>query len=193
MVGVFTDPEFQRLSGLIGWFIIGFTILYNLVCSCAVDYFSLWKTRWLLTRVGTLGSKVALPWIVIADVILTSLLFFLVYRGVVIIIILPITIITSDYTVLFASATDFSDFLRPFKTGQRSLFPMNLLYFTTLLTSAWVWAYVFGAYTIRAFAFIPPALRAMSRIMDLDEHPVRSLGWVVAATSSTVMWIITLL
>src|ERR1700730_1513199 len=46
--------------------------------ACLVDYFSLWKTRLILTRLSALRSTVASLYFIIADFVITSALFCLV-------------------------------------------------------------------------------------------------------------------
>jgi len=64
-----------------------------------------------------------------------------------------------------------------------------LFYFAAFLTSAWLWAYILIAYALRLLR----SVRFLSKIMDLNEHPVRSVGYVVAAVSSMIIAVITVL
>lgn len=70
---------------------------------------------------------------------------------------------------------------------------MILFYFAAFLTSAWLWAYILIAYALRLLRSVPGVVRFLSKIMDLNEHPVRSVGYVVAAVSSMIIAVITVL
>src|ERR1043166_7177601 len=71
--------------------------------------------------------------------------------------------------------------------------PVHLLYAAALLTSAWLWIYLIAAYTMRIISFLPILVRGLSNIMDFEEHPVRSLGYIAASCSAAVIGAITLL
>jgi hypothetical protein len=156
--------------------------LYSILIltGCIVDYFSLWKTRIILTKV---------PYFRIWNVILTIGLDFaittLVYCAFCVFFQIEI------YDVHFASwdgifGTVFL-LVRNILIGSSNF---SLFYCVTLLTSAWLWAYLLVNYIMRGVSYIPGCIRKLSKIADLQEHPVRTLGFVTAAFSAGVVSIL---
>src|SRR4051812_49356786 len=58
------------------------------------------------------------------------------------------------------------------------------------LTCAWIWAYMLTASLMRALRYVPPAMEVISKIVDIANHPVKSLGYVTAAISGAVVWVL---
>jgi len=67
---------------------------------------------------------------------------------------------------------------------------VRLLYLSALLTSAWLWVYLVVAHTMRLLRFVPSTLNHVSKVMDFQDHPVRTLGYVAAAVSAGIVLII---
>jgi hypothetical protein len=61
------------------------------------------------------------------------------------------------------------------------------------MTSAWLWLYILTAAAIRLFLVVPLLLRVLPRVVDIDQHPVRSLGFLIAAISAGTVGVISAL
>lgn len=62
------------------------------------------------------------------------------------------------------------------------------MYLLALLTSAWLWVYMMVAAALRLLSYVPVVVRKLSKVMDMDEHPVRSIGYIAAALSA--LWVL---
>jgi hypothetical protein len=69
----------------------------------------------------------------------------------------------------------------------------NALLLAALLTSAWLWVFLVVAYAIRAVSLVPRVLKPLSKVMDIENHPVRTIGYVSATLSSAVVLVLTML
>lgn len=153
--------------------------------ACITDYFSLWKTRYLLTRFNTISTRISALGLIFVDFIATSILYYILFAIAFTIIMAPISLIPL-FIYRHASLASLYREVVFFSPGRITSF---FYYLVALLTSAWLWTYVLGAYAMRLLSFIPVVIRTLSKILDLNEHPVRSLGYVVAALSA-MFWIL---
>lgn len=70
---------------------------------------------------------------------------------------------------------------------------VRVLLLAPLFTSAWLWVYLLVAYVMRALSHLPSSLRPLSKVMDFENHPVRTIGYVAATVSAAIVGIITLI
>jgi hypothetical protein len=166
------------------------------VCACAIDYLSLWKTRVLLTNMQSFRNGFMIIAIVIGDVFATTLLFFGVYL-----------LIGTYAASIIAAAVECDQFFNaewplggiPIPNSVISCFDyfrgetIPWMYWAALLTSAWLWIYLIVAYGMRVVSFLPLVLRRLSKILDFEEHPVRTLGYLAATVSAVLIWIATMI
>jgi hypothetical protein len=166
------------------------------------DYVSLGKTRFLLTRIGTTDKLGVMVGVVVVDFLATTILylFFMIIFFVLFIILPPIISgeekITSIGQIKFLvglstiqGQTWFDAF---FDTGYKTTDPFaasfyRRLYEIALLTSAWLWVYIIAAQLLRVIRFMPRFFRWYSKIADLQEHPVRAIGFVAGVLSFVIV------
>jgi hypothetical protein len=154
------------------------------------DYVSLWKTRILLTRSGLLGNALTAAIVVVADVFGTLVITLVFYCGTLFAGYLFGAANLQD-VVRTATQTALIAFSWPhIEDSARGL--TRLAYLAPLLTSAWLWAYLLVAYAMRAASYLPSWLRPLSKVMDFESHPVRTIGYVAAAVSALIVGISTL-
>jgi hypothetical protein len=139
------------------------------------DYLSLWKTRYILTSVAGLRRRLTAIAVVIVDFILTSLLY--VVGGIIQIIILSAELIIIekisrlDFSQLFEGVIGlFNIFMSILEPSQHT--HLLIFYAVALWTSAWLWIYVLASQMMRTFSYIPIYLAIVSKVADLDKHPV---------------------
>ena len=176
----------------------------SIMSGCLADYFSLWKTRILLSK-AKFVSNIAIPvGIVIADIVATTAIFviaWVVCNGLV-----------ADYNLIYnhfffppleGEAVSWRDFLSNFdqwsllenmlgRGGMADEIPWRPLYEVALLTSAWLWVYLIVAYALRALSSMLKGSTTLSRVMDVDKHPVRTVGYFAAALSALIVGLYTL-
>jgi hypothetical protein len=184
--------EFFKFSLFAHPYFTAITILIASVLSgCLVDYLSLWKTRLLLTRVKVLRNGFITAMIVVGDFAATTLIFVAIN-------VIAIFLWVMWYTSGLGSGFHYpnvhieqvmlgtwniisNEFLYP-----GTVFPLWLLYLAALLTSAWLWAYVVVAYGMRGLNLLPRWLKPLSKVMDFENHPVRSIGYIAAMFSAVI-------
>ena len=150
--------------------------VYLVVVGCVCDYLSLWKTRFLLTRVRS-ASFARLLCLAFGDFAATTLLYLLVRVAIITMVELyrggMVTTLSVVVTIIFT----FSEFVN-----------RQAMYLLALLTSAWLWVYMMVAAALRLLSYVPVVVRKLSKVMDMDEHPVRSIGYIAAALSA--LWVL---
>jgi hypothetical protein len=164
----------------------GIVVIPFFVVGCIVNYLSLWKTRYLLTRREAFEKGSAALAIVAGDVVLPTVVFVVAYSvgmGVYYFLLTRMSLLESinwwfHNSLLFLNPSD------PGGTG--------FLYLAALTTSAWLWIYLTVAYGMRAIGKAPVGLKVLSTVTDFDNHPVRSIGYVAATVSAAIAAIISL-
>jgi hypothetical protein len=159
------------------------TTAVALIGAVIVNYLSLWKTRFLLTRVGSLRNAFVAAAIVIGDFLATTVIFAAFYYLVFIDLFIPLFVHFQcpdcDREITFIRLL----------MGHEQRLPFRYLYSAALLTSAWLWVYLIVAYGMRVVNSFPSLLKATSKIMDFQEHPARTIGYVAATMSAVIVWI----
>jgi hypothetical protein len=197
-----------RWGNPFGWRpgVLEMAIFLSFLSAAVGDFLSLWKTRYLLTRVGSFSSRFAIVTTVAGDFIATTVIFLALYFA-----FLFAYILVTDFDMCFRSADHASDCgFEYFGEIDKSLiaksawqgvindfsspksFPMPFLYSVALLTSAWLWVYLIVAYGMRALSQLPSWLNLLSKVTDFENHPVRSIGYVAAGVSALIVAIATL-
>ena len=200
------EREFEQ-GHFFGWRPWAFVLLVSqsFLYGGIADFLSLWKTRYLLTRLSSFSSGFAIVATVAGDFVATTLIFFA----------LSFVALVSFAQFGFAdicysnggvravlecvgsislseNAEHVLRTLTPIVFDRRAL-PLSFLYFVALLTSAWLWVYLIVAYGMRAVSRLPSWLRILSKVTDYENHPVRSIGYVAATVSAVIVAIVTLI
>ena len=165
------------------------TVIWT-VSAIIADYLSLWKTRILLTRSSLLSNGLTAMVVVVVDAFAT--LVFAIAAGGIIVLIAYLggdkTSLSIPELMLLMTKTAFSwPHIAHDQTGIG-----RLMFLAPLFTSAWLWVYLVVAYAMRAANYLPSWLRPLSRVMDFESHPVRTIGYVAATVSAMIVGIITL-
>ncbi|OAI44317.1 hypothetical protein AYO42_00800 [Rhizomicrobium sp. SCGC AG-212-E05] len=145
-----------------------------------VDFIFLYKTRWLIEKLNGKVSIWRVMTVVCADVVLTPLTYLLSFATF-------YSAWTPDPFFAILEAT-----LRTALEGFSSAGFIKVTFLATLLTSAWLWLYLAVACFVRALGILPRAIKWMSKILDLTNHPVRSLGFTAALIASVGVFAATL-
>jgi hypothetical protein len=143
------------------------------------DYLSLWKTRTLLTRPNLLSSGPTGMAVVVGDALATIVIFLTI-------------VIVPNYTVAFLTHDDVQ--IADLVAGMTDTIADSItraLLFAPLFTSAWLWVYLIVAYAMRLATHLPSWLRPLSKVMDFEHHPVRTIGYVAASVSAVIVGIMT--
>jgi hypothetical protein len=175
-------PTFEMLNGT--------TILFAslfLFTNIVSDYLSLWKTRVFLTKIGTLSRYITLFGVVIIDLAATTLLY--ISSGIFVTTILEIGFDTLTWQLWIDNIEQVVTGVFGLNKGFLSDLPNTFrnFYLVSLLTSAWLWMYVATAILMRGLLFLPTAISGLSKIADLDEHPVRTIGFGAGLISAVVV------
>jgi hypothetical protein len=157
------------------------------------DYLSLWKTRMLLTRSNLFDNGLTAMAIVVGDALATIIILLALisvpYLAALWLADLPYQLRQmfideiTDYIHLAFSWPHLEDSLKGFK---------RMLFLAPLFTSAWLWVYLIVAYGMRGLSRLPSWLRPLSKVMDFENHPVRTIGYVAATVSAAIVGMITL-
>jgi hypothetical protein len=160
----------------------------SLIPGSIADYFSLWKTRLLLTKTRLFRSAALSLVVLMVDFMATTIFFSVSYVAV------------SFCYALYVANGDlwWYIFLHPYRlipilSGPELREPAWLLYLTALLTSAWLWVYVGVAYLLRFTSYVPRLLKLLGRFIDFENHPVRTIGYVAATVSASLVAIYTVI
>jgi hypothetical protein len=143
--------------------------------ACFADYFSLWKTRFFLTRKALLNNPVTAIGVVLIDAVATLAILYLAW----------ILLLVADLVILAISDIDLTLVIE----GKRDPGdqPNIYLLLATLFTSAWLWIYLIVLYGMRIVSYVPAGLMALSKVMDFEKHPMRTVGYIVAAICAVVV------
>jgi hypothetical protein len=164
-------------------------LILTMCASVIVDYFMLFKTRWIIANLRLTSSVIGGSLAIIADVCATVLTFFAIQWLVVSFIIwmhsLPVLgkfwtlsdIISMPIDILFGGGFD-------------KAFPYSVLFVSCLLTSLWLWLYIASANFLRIVCKVVLVARWLSAIVDLDNHPVQILGILSSLICSTLYLVI---
>jgi len=155
-------------------------VTFTIFAVCVTDYLSLWKTRIILTQFDVLRKRITVAGLLLLDYVGTTLLYLACWIP---ILVLLNKIVAGKNLDAVASLTGF--FYGMFH--DKFFDPDRIFYFVALLTSAWLWVYVATFQVMRVLSYAPSFVKGLSRIADLDEHPVRTIGFVAAAFSAVVV------
>jgi hypothetical protein len=182
------SSEFWTQRGLEGLSVfITITILLNL----AADYVSLLETRFILGRMASMDSANGYSMHLSVDAILTLLVWLLFFTG------LPLT----AGALLIPAFADALTYLRVEIWGVSSVgggvgsgvtvrdiltlragpsaMPVGVWFYSTFLTSLWIWLYALSGTLTRMSPRLANRLDWARSVLNVDEDPIRALGFVV--------------
>lgn len=164
-------------------------VLFWILAVIIADYLSLWKTRFLLTRPSLLNGGVVAIAIILLDALATLILYTfiiaIVRASFLVTEVVPL-LIGRDHGSLNKEDLEWFDRIIRMRVWQMNHLAL-LLYLAPLFTSAWLWAYLIVAYGMRTVNRLPPLLRVLSKVVDVQSHPVKSIGYVAGIASAVVI------
>lgn len=153
-----------------------------------IDYFSLLKTRtvlYLLSEYHVTRLRVLVVTLFF-DLIVGICLFFvgfgLVAGGLLLWVSLPdVSAFSSLWYFMLAI---FDNEFRTYHFSNLIDFPLGTLFWAGMMPSVWLWLYLGAALLTRLIARSAPLLRFLTYFLDIDGHPIRSIGVVAAVLVS---------
>ena len=183
-------------SGLVGPIVaIVFVVLIVLI-NTIPDYLSLYETRMMLNWLRRSASWRRVVFFLFLDVLLTSAIFAVI--GVVSVSAVGgLWVLLLDYPAsIYISYVLENIYVYVFGTASHG--PMwsptgylAVFFYTTFFTSVWVWLYGLSTVTMRLLGKTRSGLHFFRRHFDLDEYPLRAMGFVVVIFI-TVVYLIAL-
>jgi hypothetical protein len=161
-------------------------VLPLIFAACVTDYLSLWKTRALLTRFDIVRKRITVIGLLAVDFVGTTIIYMLCWFSTMQ---LVNRLESGSWDTAFDSLV--WQFFYALGTGQLSKEDL-WFYWPALLTSAWLWMYVIVSQSLRILSFVPAFVSGLSKVADLDEHPVRTIGFLAACVSSVIVGIFVL-
>ena len=157
-----------------------YSLLAYAVWAIVPDYFNLFKTRKVLDLIT--AHRISRPSLLVVMLIADFLFGYAIF----IITCLPMGLV-ADHLVLFLLGqvswhhlvSNFGFSPLPWSAGFER--PFAVLFWPGMVPSIWLWLYVGATLIVRLAARSAPLLRFSSYVLDLDQHPIRFVGYVAAA------------
>ncbi len=146
------------------------------------DYISLYQTRVILRWMASPNVKVPSWFLILADLVLTTAIVWLVFFG-------SLLLIDGFNPQVYEKLLRllFSGYLMDGFGMSGPTF--GIFIYSTYLTSVWLWLYILSAFGIRILSFSSYFLRFMKGTLDIEEKPLRSMGFV-AMLLVTILFIV---
>lgn len=162
--------------------VVGLWIVLNII----PDYISIVETRLLLNVLSLSRNYIFLILILIFDFVITALIFFF---GLSMFQFLFDLAVGAPLSIkgIFSNAYDItinSVDMIIFISDPTNIFGVFL--YSTFLTSAWLWLYVLAALLVRGLNTAGAFKGWLGRWMDLEDKPLRSMGFSLIALSAAV-------
>ena len=76
------------------------------------------------------------------------------------------------------------------EAARRSPSPFGIFVYSAFLTSVWLWLYALSGFLVKAIARSRKGLHFLQRHLNIEEHPLRSMGFVLMllVTVGYVFW-----
>lgn len=174
-----------------------FVAVYLVVLNFIPDYVSLLQTRYLLKAVARNPSALVLLSLLLADVILTGLIFLLWVPPVTELV--GFVIETGEPLAQAARDVSLPDRLREYYfdwpddflvealslSGQNSL---GIFLWTTYFTSVWLWLYALSVLIVRTMTRLSRGAAFLRDHLNIEEKPLSSMGFVAGGLTAFVWW-----
>src|ERR1051326_5932370 len=183
------------------------SFIYWIGWSFAIDYVMLYKTRVVLKILAKRSISIILSiFLLLIDVVVGVIVFVI---GVSVMFVmtsitfgasLRVGVIEDTFLKLLAPVlllllrpTSDSLWLIYISTLKPSLPGLsNVMFYAGLLPSIWLWLYIFSAVITKLALKFAPSIRFVVFFLDVDEHPIQSVG-IVAASTVTAAYLVSLL
>lgn len=169
-------------------------LLFWIIACALPDYLMLGKTRfviWVLAKAQVRSSRMALT--LLADFFVANWLFMTAFVGAQVVLGLTAVFIMgkqpADATIITMIGAGAVLFIIAF-LAQLLLFagtgilytniPLGNLFWSCMIPSIWLWLYILSSLLTRWLVTIYPMLARLSYVLDVDKHPLRSVGIVAS-------------
>lgn len=157
-------------------FFFGITFLLNII----PDYFSLLQTRKILNWMRNSNLFVRFLLLVLDFLLTTFIVGFALGLG----LILTFTIfLEPNFNYFFEALKSLISDFPYFKSIVFSLFSgedfmFSVWIYSTFVTSAWIWFFVASSFVVKFFGLFRKGLGSLKKVFNVDEKPLRTLGFV---------------
>lgn len=149
---------------------LGFTPMIDLlpifVVNFVADYISLIESRIVLTLLERRPNNVMIILLLIADLLLTAAIWVICFA---ITVLLRWETYTMEFTLIVIRNTIMGGLQNPF---------IFAFFFTTFLTSFWIWLYLMALAVFRLSLVSTSAISFLKWALPIEEKPIRSIGQV---------------
>ena len=164
-------------------------VLVALLLNTIPDYVSLLETRLVLGAMNRTRSTAKWTGWLLLDIVLTGAISYGFIRG-----LEELTLVTgSDRSkTLIAIPNDMSSWIDNWfllSTHKQGLWPEAIWFYSSFVTSMWLWLYVSGGLVYRATATARRAWAVSSQVLDIDASPLRAIGFVAILLVSALYWL----
>ncbi len=184
-------------AGLFGdmslWETIEIFLIFALGVNLLADYLSLLETRYLLNMLPGRRGLLTTPIFLLVDAILTLAIYF----GVILISLTLADSLLMDGESLKLLFRDPREWLDQFLTVMIELFTFEgfigkygTCLYSSFFTSLWLWLFVISRWLVRLITPLRAWLRLGKWFLDIDSHPLRSLGVVAGGLASLGYWLV---
>ena len=140
------------------------------------DYLSVIETRYILARINRSNSRYKAFYLVL-DVFLTYMIF--IYY------VTLVVVVFGDFDTNYSAVKYLAFLLVPFiapmalfQFSDRGLEVVAVLFFSTFMTSIWIWFFMISDFLVRKIGFLRKSLKIVKYVLPIEEFPLRSLGKV---------------
>jgi hypothetical protein len=187
--------------------LIGLLLMYSLL----PDYLSLLKTRYVIKSIAAKKSQMAVVLLLIADAAASVIILIILVWSSFVLIFILVFVPRVVYLYLIGDLITLTQWVIPYFGRVVGLYtnfsryiviygPMLLsppgtsfspgvFLYATLFTSIWAWLYALAGGAVRLAARARPGLSFLKWLLDIDGHPLRSIGVIAGALSCLVCWL----
>ena len=151
-----------------------------------MDYFSIIQTRSVIGRMAK--GRTPVFWLIIDLVATTALAFSMLsamyvsgsrgWTG-------PLAASSGDFVTMILTLG------QPLNAGTDGLPPPGLWFYSTFVTSVWVWLYALGGLLLRGARRLDAVMGVFRRVIDVEAKPIRSIGYA-AVLITTLLFLLML-
>ena len=162
------------------------TLCFNII----LDYFSLIKTRYIICKYINVNSATNIIVFLFIDLVATAFIFFAGMATIIFII---------RYFKDVPADTTLEDLLYVMDivwagmnvSGKNiDMYIMGVWFYSTFFTSVWIYLYVISGLIVKAGSFIGILASCTRKIFDIDNKPLRSMGYVCIVCVSIIFLIV---
>jgi len=158
------------------------------------DYFSLLESRFIIKVMSNKKSLMFWFGLIIVDLLATTMIFII---SVSIVILLDRLFISGNFEgfIELYKSIIFPQIVKglSFQNLDREFPSLGIFFYSTFFTSAWVLLYALSGGLVRLTVGGRPVLHFLKWFLDIENHPVRSIGIIAGAFACFFFWVLSLL